>query len=412
MRLRGLVVDTTPLWEVPAYRRVWLGSLLSGLGGRMTTFAVALQVYTATGSSAAVGAVGLVVLVPTLVAGLLGGVVADAVDRRRLVLTTTSALTVVSLALAAQSFGGTHLVALYALVAVQALLQALTVPAQRAIVPALLPPALLPSGLALGQLSFQVALVGGPALAGLVTAVGGLRLCYLLDALTFLASLYAVWRLPALRPVGTAVRRSPAAVLEGLRFVRRTPVVGAALLSDLASTALAMPFAIFPAVNALRFGGNPTTLGLLGSAPAVGGVVAMALSGAVRHVARPGLGLLAAGTVWGLALVGFGLAPSLGGVLLALAVAGAADTLAVVLRSSLVQLTTPDGLRGRVSSLEYVVGTGGPELGNARGGLVASLVSPAASAVSGGLSVVVALGVLAACVPQLARHRVGTGAGP
>ncbi len=406
VRLRRLVVDVSPLHDVPAYRRWWLGSLLSGVGGQLTSFAVALQVFRATGSSAAVGLVALVVLVPTLVVGLLGGVVADSVDRGRLVLTTMAAQLVVSVVLATQASSGGSLPLVYCLVGGQAVLVALQSPAQRAMVPALLGTERLRSGLALAQLSFQVSLVAGPALAGLLAALGGVRLCYLLDAVSFLAGLYAVARLPALPPVGARARRSPAAVLDGLRFLRTRPAVGGALLSDLLATGLAMPFALFPAVNALHLGGGATTLGLLGSAPAVGGVAAMAVSGTVRHLVRPGRALLVTGGVWGVAVAGFGVSTGLWGALLCLAVAGAADTLSVVLRGAVVQLSSPDHLRGRMGSLEFVVGAGGPQLGNARAGFVAAVSSPAVSAVSGGLSVVVALGVLGLRCRPLTRPLV------
>jgi len=334
-------------------------------------------------------------------------VVADSTDRRRLVLVTMATQLGVSGVLAAQAFPGASLPLVYGLVGGQAVLVALQSPAQRAMVPALLGTQRLPSGLALAQLSFQVSLVAGPALAGILTAVGGLRLCYLLDAASFLAGLYAVARLPALAPVGAAARRSPAAVLDALRFLRTRPAVGGALLSDFLATALAMPFALFPAVNALHFGGGATTLGLLGSAPAVGGAVAMAVSGGVRHLVRPGRALLVTGGVWGISVAGFGVAPALWGALLCLAVAGAADTLSVVLRGAVVQLSSPDHLRGRMGSLEFVVGAGGPQLGNARAGFVAAVSSPAVSAVSGGLSVVVALGVLGLRCRPLTRPLVG-----
>lgn len=402
--VRRLLLDVTPLRAVPAFRRLWLGSTLSGLGSQLTTFAVTLQVYRTTGSSAAVGLLAVVTLVPTLAVGLLGGVVADSTDRRRLLLLTGAAQTLLSLALAAQALGGGSLPVVFTLSAVSAVLSGLQVPAQRTVAPALLGAALLPSGLALSQTSFQLALVGGPSLAGLLTAAGGVRLCYLLDAVTFLAALVAVWRLPALPPAGGAARRSPTAVLEGLRFVRDRPAVGGALLSDLLATALAMPFSVLPALTATRFAGDPRVLGLLGSAPAVGGVLAMALSGFVGDLHRPGRALLVTGGAWGLGLAAAGLAPGLPLVLAALAVAGAADTLSVVLRTTVVQLSTPDRLRGRLSSLEYVVGVGGPQLGNARGGLVASLTSPATSLVTGGLAVVAALALLAVRCPPLAAR--------
>lgn len=411
-----LVLDTRPLRDSPAYRRLVVGGALSGLGTRMTVFAVALQAFQLTGSSAAVGAVALATVLPTLVIGIVGGAVADAGDRRRLVLSCTAAASLVSVALTVSAWptGGARgqLAALYLLVALQAGLQALRAPAQRTFAPSLLAASQLPAGLALQQLAFQLSLVGGPALAGLLSSVGGVRLCYLVDSVSFLASLYAVWRLPSLRPDAPCARRGPAAVIEGFRFLRTRPVVAGALLSDLAATALAMPFAIFPAVNAAHFGGDPGTLGLLGSAPALGGVVAMTLSGRASHAARPGLALLVAGAVWGFALAVFGVATTLWLALGVLAVAGGADTLSVVLRGGIVQLGTPDAYRGRVSAVEYVVGVGGPELGNARGGFVAGWTSPAVSATSGGLSVVVAMALLAVGIPALGRHRAPTGGPP
>lgn len=405
---RGLVLDVEPLRASPAFRRLWAGQVLSSLGGRMTTFAVALQVYLLTGSSAAVGGVALTVLVPTLVVGVLGGSYADAIDRRTLVLVTTTCLAVVSIAFAVQAFVALdQLWLLYLLTTLEALLSAVGTPAQRTFAPRLLTPAQLPAGLALGQLSFQISLIGGAALAGLVASIGGLKLCYLIDALSFAAALYAVFRLPAMHTDVPTERPGLRAVAEGFRFIRRRPVVAGALLSDINATTLAMPFALFPAINALHFGGTPSTLGLLGSAPAVGGVTAMALSGPVRAIAHRGRGMLIASAIWGLSIAGFGLAPELWLALLALAIAGAADTISVVLRTTIVLLATPDEFRGRVSAADYVVGVGGPELGNFRGGLVASLTTPAISAVSGGIASLAGVVVLSAFFPALRRHVEG-----
>jgi len=192
-----------PLREYPAFRRLWAGSALSSIGGALTGFAVPLQVYDITGSPLAVGAIGVAQLIPTLVIGLVGGSAADATDRRTLVLVTTSCLAGVSAALAAQAFAGLRLLwLLYALVCMQSALGAIDRPARRTFIPSLLPARLLPAGLALNRLSFQIMLTIGPAVAGLVAAVPGLglRSCYLIDATSFAASLYGVARLPAIRP--------------------------------------------------------------------------------------------------------------------------------------------------------------------------------------------------------------------
>lgn len=400
-----LLADTRPLREFPAYRRLWAGSAASSVGGAMTYFAVILQVYRLTHSSAAVGALGLAVAVPTIGLGLFGGSIADAVDRRTLVLVTSSGLALVSAALAAQAFAGLRqLWLLYALVAVQALLAAVDTPARRTFVPRLLPAAQVPAGVALTQLSFQLSLVAGPALGGLVSAVGGLRTCYLIDALSFGAALYAVARLPAMPVEGGAARPGVAAVADGLRFVRRSRLLTGVFLADANAMVLGMPFALLPAVNADQFGGGGRTLGLLAAAPGVGGLVGSVFSGPVGHVSRPGRAMLVAVTVWGAVVAGFGLSRSLPLTLVLLALAGAADTTSVVFRGTIVQTATPDRLRGRVGAADYVVGLAGPHLGNVRAGVVGSLTSPAVSALSGGVATVVGASLVAVAVPALARY--------
>jgi hypothetical protein len=246
----------------------------------------------------------------------------------------------------------------------------------------------------------------GPALAGLVLARSGLTACYLLDAASVAVALYGIGRLPTMRPEGTAARVGLRATWDGWRFLLRRPVLGGAVATDLAATVLAMPVALFPALNQERFGGDPRTLGLFLSAVAVGGTAAGLASGTFTRAARPGLVLLGAAATWAGALAGFGLvagpAPTLG----CLAVAGAADTVAVISRGTLVQLATPDAYLGRVVSVENVVGVGGPGIGNARAGAVAGLTSASTAAVTGGLACLAVLAVLYAAVPGLRRWRV------
>jgi len=411
--IRRLLVDVTPLRSSRDFRRLWAGSLLSAIGGQMTVFAVALQVFLLTGSSLAVGAVGLADAVPAITCGLLAGSLIDARDRRMLALVASSVLLLVSLGFAAQAFaGGGQAWLLYGLVAVQSLARSVNAPAQRTFLPRLLPAGQLAAGAALTMLVMHASMVVGPSLAGLIAAAGGLKLCYLIDAASFLGALYAVYRLPPMRPDGDGIRPGPRAVLDGLGFVRRSQVLTGALLSDLNATVLAMPVALFPAINAERFGGSPGTLGLLTSALAAGGVIGSGLSGPVGRLRRQGRAMLCAGAVWGAALAGFGLVDGLAASLMLLALAGVADVSSVVLRTTVIQLGTPDGYRGRVSATEYVVGAACPELGNFRAGAVASLTSPAASAVSGGLACVAGAGVIALALPVFFRYRCGTGPVP
>ena len=373
---RQLLADITPLRESAVFRRLWAGTTLSSVGGALTGFAVILQVYDLTRSPFAVGLIGVAQVVPTLAVGLLGGPLTDAVDRRKLVLATSTCLALVSAAFTVQAFAGLDLLwLLYALVAVQASLSAVDRPARSTFVPALLPPGRLAAGLALNRLSFQIMLTAGPALAGLIAAAPhlGLRGCYLADTVSFAAALYGIARLPAMRPHGGGTRPSPRAVAEGLRFIRRSPVIGGAFLADLAATVFALPVALFPAINAERFGGDPRTLGLFTTAIGVGGLASAAFSGPVKHVVRQGRAMLCSVAIWGAAFAGFAVAPGLWLTLGLLAVAGAADTFTVVFRGVIVQAATPDRLRGRVMAADYVVGAGGGQLGNLEAGALGSL---------------------------------------
>src|SRR5712691_685575 len=407
-RRNRLLADIGPLRESPAFRRLWAGTTLSSVGGALTGFAVILQVYDLTRSPFAVGAVGVAEMVPTLAVGLLGGSVADAADRRKLVLVTSSCMAAVSAALAAQAVAGLRLVwLLYALVAVQSALSGVDRPARSTFIPRLLPAGQLPAGLALSRLSFQVMLTAGPALAGLIAAAPhlGLPACYLIDAVSFAAALYGVARLPAMRPQGGAARPGPRAVAEGIRFIRRSQVLAGAFLADLNATIFALPLALFPAINAERFGGDPRTLGLFTAAIGLGGLVSAALSGPVSCVSRQGREMLAATVVWGAAFAGFAVAPGLWLTLSLLAVAGAADTFTVVFRGAIVQAVTPDQLRGRILAADYVVGAGGGQLGSLQAGALGSLTSPVISALSGGLVTIAGAVVIGLALPAFTRYR-------
>jgi predicted MFS family arabinose efflux permease len=339
-----------------------------------------------------------------IVFGMVGGALADAIDRRRLVLVTTLGQMVVGGVLAAQAFAGLgSLAVLLALVALQSAAGALGAPARRTFAARLLPADQVGAGLALINLGFQVSMLVGPAIAGVVAAGWGVGACYAVDTLTFLAALYGLVRLPALPPDGSLARPGLSAVVAGWRFIAGRPVLAGAFLTDLIATVLAMPIALFPVVNSERFGGDPQTLGLFLSAIAVGGVVAGLASGSVTRAGRPGLVMLAAAGVWGVALAAFGMAPSVWSALGCLAVAGAADTISVISRGALVQLATPDAYRGRVSAVEDIVGMAGPYLGNFRAGLVAGATTAGFAAVSGGLLCVLGIAAVAATTPALRR---------
>jgi MFS family permease len=402
----GLLVDVAPVRESVAFRRLLIGSALSGIGGQMTNYAVLLQVYELTRNSLNVGIVGLASGLPMIVATLLSGPLADAIDRRKTVLIATILQTAVSAMLAAQAFAGSDQVwLLYLLVGVQGTVAGLASPARRTFMPSLLRREQLSAGAALQTLVMHGSVLAGPTIAGIITAAFGLKLCYLLDAISFAFSLYAVARLPRMRAAGHAARPGLRSIGDGLRFIVSRRMILGALLADASATLLGMPIALFPAINAERFGGHAQTLGLMISAVSAGGLLGSVLSGPASRIRRQGLGMLVAGAAWGAGLAAFGWSGAFWLALLSLAFAGAADVTSVVLRTSLVQSLTPDNLRGRVLAVDFSVGAGAPALGNFRAGAVASLTSPTISAVSGGLSVVAGAALIGLAVPALLTYR-------
>jgi MFS family permease len=403
-----LLADLSPLRSSPAFRRLWAGTTASSVGSALTTFAVTLQVYDITRSPVAVGLIGLAIMVPLLAVGLLGGTLIDTMDKRVLVLVCTGATMTVSAALAVQACLQLRWVwLLYVLVAVASGFTAVNAPARSALTPALLRAGVLAAGLALQRLTFQITLVAGPALAGLIVAAPhlGLAGCYLIDTASFAAALYGTGRLPAMRVKGSSSQRSRlAAVAAGVSFIGRTPVLAGAFIADLNATFFGLPTSLFPAINAARFGGDPRTLGLFTTAIGAGGLVSALLSGPLKHVSRQGLAMLASVSVWGAGFAVFALAHSLWLTLLALAVAGAADTVTVVVRGTIVATVTPEEFRGRVMAADYVVGAGGGQLGSLEAGALGSLTSPTISAFSGGLVTVLGATVIAAALPAFRRY--------
>jgi MFS family permease len=411
-----LLTDITPLRENPAFRRLWAGSMLSGVGGAMTNFAISLQVWDITHSTAAVGGLGVATLVPMLVIALPGGTLADRVDRRKLVLAMTACASATSALLFTQALIGLRsLWLLYVLEAAASAIGAVSQPARRTFIPKLVPPGQLSAAMALNRIVFQTMMIAGPALAGVITAASGLKGCYLIDAVSFAGSFYGVVRLPAMRPdnkTGTPERSGLALTGEGLSYIFRNRVLAGTFLADLNATFFALPLSLFPAINALRFHGDPRILGLFSAAIGAGGMVTAVLSGPVAHASRQGLVMLATVSAWGAAFALFAVSPYLWLTLLALAAAGAADSFTVVIRSVIVQRVTPDELRGRVNAADYVVGAGGGQLGSLESGLLASVTSPVASALAGGLLAIAGAVAIGAALPAFRRYRDQPETGP
>ncbi|MER7000780.1 MFS transporter [Streptomyces sp. NPDC000410] len=391
---RRILADLTPLRTSPDYRRLWFGNTVSWVGQGMTALAISLQVYDITRSTFSVGLVGLFSLVPLIVFGLYGGAVADTVDRRKLGLFSATGSAVLSAALAAAAFAGFHRVwFLYAVVALQAVCAALNSPARSAMIPRLLPSEQLPAANALNSMTMTSGMLLGPMLGGLIVGAAGYQTAYLIDAIAFSAALYAMWRLPSMLPDGARTKR--ASVLDGLRFLATRPNLRMTFFSDFSAMILAHPRALFPAVAVLWYGGDARTTGLLVAAPAVGALLGGVFSGWLGRIRRHGAAILIAVACWGAAVAVFGLTRNLWLGLFFLALAGCADTVSMVFRSTMLQAAVPDEMRGRLQGVFIVVVAGGPRLGDFLAGSVADLTSPAVAVTGGGLACVLTIGLLA-----------------
>jgi len=404
-RLGRVVVDISPLRDFPAYRRLWLGQSVNIIGSQVTRVALPYQVYVLTHSTLAIAGLTLVQLVPLLLFSLGGGSLADVVDRRRLLLVTQVALALSSLALAIVSLGTPALPVLFAIAFVASAFGSIDQPTRASSTPRLVPAHRLPAAIALGQLSFNAGSVIGPAVGGLILAGAGVSGAYLVDVATYAVSIVAILGLPPIPPVVAGRRAGLAAIRESLAFVRSRRTILSTFAIDLNAMIFGMPTALFPALALDVFHAGPVGVGLLNAAPAAGAFVAVFLSGLVTRLRRIGRGIIVAVVVWGAAIALFGLSTfSFPLALVFLAIAGAADVLSAVLRSTLVQLTTPDELRGRVSAIHILVVTSGPRLGDIEAAAVASVVGAQLSAISGGVLCVLGVIGVARLFPELDRR--------
>lgn len=405
----ALLVDLTPLRVSPAYRRLWTGFTLSGIGTQMATTAISLQVYDLTGDSFAVGLVGVFALVPIVALGLYGGALVDHYDRRTVALMGGVLLWVAALGNTAQALAGnTSPWPLYLLAAVANAGFAVVSPARSAIYPRLLGNELLPAANALNVAAMNASLTVGPLLAGVVVDVAGYGAAYAVDAVLLLFAFWGLARLAPQPPLAGRVGGVPGlrSVVDGLRFLATRPNVRMTFLADFCAMILAHPRALFPAVAVMAFGGGASTVGLLSAAIAVGAMAAMAVSGPLGRVVHQGRAVVGSVAAWGLAVAAFGvcvllagrgLAPAVAlvGAAVFLAMAGAADSVSSVFRTTILQAATPDHLRGRLQGVFVVVVAGGPRLGDVVAGSVASVWTEWGAAVAGGLACVLAVVLLA-----------------
>jgi MFS family permease len=411
--LRHLAVDLSPLRQSRDFRLLWFGDLVSLVGRQVTVVAVPFSMFELTHSSVAVGLIGVAQLVPYIGMSLVGGIIADAVDRRRLMLVTQSLLAVGSaILMLAALLGFTSIWLLYVMAAAISAVSAVDLPAQSAIVPNLVRREHLAAALSLGFAQFQASLVVGPAIGGVVIAALGLPAAYAIDVLTFAAAIGAVFAIAA-QPSQHERAESPLrSMIEGFRYVRRQGAIMGGFAIDLNAMILGMPRALFPALAAATYHAGPQGLGLLYAAPGVGAVIGSLLSGFVGRLRHQGRAVVIAAAGWAVAVGLFGLCTfSLWLGLVFLALAGASDIISAVARNTILQTTAPDRLRGRMSAANSMVVVGGPFVGDVRAGTLGQLVSPQFSIVGSSVVCMALCGVLARAFPALWRYRADAGAG-
>ncbi|AOS65804.1 arabinose efflux permease family protein [Actinoalloteichus hymeniacidonis] len=404
-----MLLDTEPLRVVP-FRRLWASTIVTAVGAQFAAVAVPKQIYDITGSSGWVGLTGLFGLVPLLVFGLWGGAIADAMDRRKLMLITNSGIAVTALLLwAAAAFGTGSVWTVLLLYALQQAFFAVNMPARTASVARLVPMDRLPAAQALIGTVSQLGAVAGPLLAGVLLPFVGLATLYLVDAFCLLIALFAVWRLPAMPPSASAPKKAGLrAVVDGMRYMRAQTVLVAVLLLDVIAMVFGLPRALFPEMAERTFGdpaGGGPALGLLYAALPLGAFVFGLFSGWVTRLRRHGAGLVISGICWGFAVIGFGLADSLWLAVVFLAIGGAADLVGMVYRSAMVQTVATDEMRGRTQGVFLVVVAGGPRLADVLHGTAGAAFGTGAAAAGGGVLVVVLIIVAVLLLPSVWRYQ-------
>jgi MFS family permease len=403
-RFARLKIDLSPLRSFPHFRWFWMGQAAKDLGGGVAQVALLYQVYQLTGSTLAVALLSLVELVPLLTLTLFGGALADALDRRRLLIWTQVGMAVTGVGLVVNAaVPNPQTWACYVLAFFSASFFCLGIGGMRSLTPRLVSEDRLQAAIVLEGISGSFASVAGPALGGALIGAVGLTATYALDLATFVAGIASIVALPAIAPIKDAARPSLRSIAEGFRYVRTQPVVLGFMLVDVNAMVFGMPMALFPAIATHTYG-NPHLVGYLYAAPYAGALASSLASGWIPHVRRQGLAVAVAASIWGLAIAAFGFADTFWVGLVLLAIAGAADDVSAIFRSTIMLSATPENMRGRLTGIEFMQVASAPTLGNVESGVVASLTSLRFSVVSGGILCFAGTLVVAALFPALVRY--------
>jgi len=409
-------VDLSPLRESPAFARLWIGGIISGIGGQMTIVAIGLHIYAITNSTLAVSLVGAFALIPMIVFGLYGGMLADAFDRRRVLLIAAIVAWGSTITLAALAWTGVETVwPFYLLATVNAVAATVIGTVRSAVLPRLLPARLLPAASALTGIGGGVMVTTGPALAGVLVAGVGFGWTYTVDIVLFLSAFLGILSLPKLAPVGDIQRPGLESLRYGARFLKTAPNIRMTFIVDIIAMTFGNPRVLFPAIGAVVLGGGPITVGILTAAGAVGALLSSLFSGGLGHQRLQGRAIARAIMVYGgfigalgLLLAVFSFLPdqhvtssiahaSIPAIVIAgllLVGAGAADNVSSIFRQTMLQSAVPDNMRGRLQGVFTIVVTGGPRVGDLYVGIVAVAGALWLPPLFGGLVIVVAIATL------------------
>ena len=417
------LVDFAPLRASPAFARLWIGGLISGIGTFVSAVAVGLQIYDITGSTFMVGLVGGVALVPMIIAGLWGGVLADVFDRRRVLIVSALVawvsvlgLVVLSVWEAIEAGNGSHAPVwpFYVVTTINSVAGTIMMTTRGSVVGRILPADMISRANALNGIGFGTMLTVGPAIAGVLAATVGLPWTFAVDALLFSAGFLGIWTLPPLPRLGEPVEAGWHVLVEGMQFLRRSPNIRMSFIVDIIAMTFGRPYVLFPALGALVIGGGPLTVGALTAAGAVGTALASLFSGWVQRVHKHGIAISRAITVYGCFVVMFGVGalvmtmvdhdagpgwegiywPALIVLAFAMAGMGGSDEVSAIFRSSMIIQAAPDEMRGRLQGVFIVVVTGGPRIGDVYAGIFASVVALWFPPLIGGIVIIGLIAVL------------------
>ncbi|WP_144795441.1 MFS transporter [Microbacterium paludicola] len=416
--MSSALIDLRPFRASAAFTRLWIGSTLAGMGGQLTLVTIMLHVFALTGSTFAVSMVAVAGLVPMIIAGLYGGMLADAFDRR-----------IVGLVAATITFASTLLLAvltwtqletiwwLYALSVVNAAANSVGMATRSAIIPRLIPRDLLAPASALNGITIGIMVMVGPALAGVLVATTGYGWTYTIDVVLMLAMFLGLWTLPALRPEGTIVRPGIASLVDGWRFLSRARNIRMQYILDIIAMTFGNPMALYPALGTVLLGGGAITTGALTAAVAAGTFLSSLFSGRVVRYRWHGRGIQRSIQLYGASIVVFGAVLLIGvwsppvdenttnlglviAACLALAVSGAADNISSIYRNTMMQASVPDSIRGRLQGVFIIVVTGGPRVGALYAGTLATVTAIWFPPLLGGFVIIALVALLVRLTPR------------